>query len=151
MVRNRARRLLGNEVLAQDAAQEAFVKLLEYRKTSDAERNTPAFLYRTVTNLALNRLRDSKRRREIMEEQGAPGAGTTADGEITDRIALRKVLGLVAAEDAEIGAYYYVDGMEHEEIAAMLGLPRRTVGRRLERFCKHARELLAPQPEVGHG
>jgi RNA polymerase sigma-70 factor, ECF subfamily len=139
MVRGRALRILGVEATAQDVAQEAFVKLLEYRRRGPLEDNTSAFLYRVATNLALNRLRDSKRRQELLLAQSQ--TGSTVDEPI-DRVALRKVLGLVGKDEAEIAIYYYVDGMEQEEIAELLHMERRTVGRRLERFCVRARKLL---------
>jgi len=36
-----------------------------------------------------------------------------------------------------------VDGMEHEEIAAVLGISRRTVSRKLTRFLENARKFIA--------
>jgi len=36
-----------------------------------------------------------------------------------------------------------VDGMEHEEIAEVLGISRRTVTRKLERFLENAKKFLA--------
>jgi RNA polymerase sigma-70 factor (ECF subfamily) len=148
MVRRRALRLLGSPGAADDVAQQAFVQLIEYRRQGGTDRETPAFLYRTATNLALNVLRDGKRRRELL---GAHWAGPEATVEATsDRIAMRKVLALVPEEEAQIASYYYVDGLEHQEIADLLGLERRTVGRRLERFQKRALELLAePKGEEG--
>jgi RNA polymerase sigma-70 factor (ECF subfamily) len=139
MVRGRALRLLGSEAAAADVAQETFVKLIEYRRKAGPEDNTAAFLYRLVTNLALNRLRDTRRRAELLDSAAPVGASSP---EPTDRLALRKVLAAVGEEEAQIAAYYYVDGLEQEEIAALLGLERRTVGRRLERFCVKARRLL---------
>jgi RNA polymerase sigma-70 factor (ECF subfamily) len=36
-----------------------------------------------------------------------------------------------------------VDGMEHEEVAAALGVSRRTVARKLERFLENARKYVS--------
>ena len=36
-----------------------------------------------------------------------------------------------------------VDGMEHEEIASVLGISRRTVSRKLGRFIENARKFMA--------
>ncbi|OGQ77391.1 MAG: hypothetical protein A2289_17140 [Deltaproteobacteria bacterium RIFOXYA12_FULL_58_15] len=145
MVRGRALRILGVEAAAQDVAQETFMKLLEYRRKGISEDNTAAFLYRAATNLALNRLRDAKRRQELLEEQASHTSPSASDP--TDRPALRRILGLVGREEAEIAIYYYVDGMEQEEIAELLQMERRTVGRRLERFCAKAQKLLGLSTE----
>ncbi len=137
MVRGRAQRLLGHE--AEDLAQEAFIRFLEYRRAGKREEKTSALLYKVVTNLALNRLRDTQRRAELLERSNPePVPALPQD----DRLALRQALGRVDPEQAEIAAYYYVDGLEQQEIAQLLGLQRRTVGRRLERFCQSARKLL---------
>lgn len=144
MVRGRARRVTGSESAAQDLAQEAFIKLIEHRRASGREQNTAAFLYRIVTNLALNRLRDEKRHREILAlEQSREGHREgTSGSELDDRLLLRAVLAAAPADEAEIAGYYYLDGLDHAEIAELLGLGRRTVGRRLERFHRRAQELL---------
>ena len=42
--------------------------------------------------------------------------------------------GSAPAELREIAIYYYVDEMSHDEIAALVGVSRRTVGNRLEEF-----------------
>ncbi|HET6346893.1 MAG TPA: sigma factor, partial [Myxococcota bacterium] len=65
MVRARACRLLGDAAAAQQVAQEAFSKLLEHRERQGTGQDTAAFLYRTVTNLALNHLREGLRQKEL--------------------------------------------------------------------------------------
>ena len=103
--------------------------------------NPPAFLYRAVTNICLNILRDKKRRRELLKEHGTevePGPSPAPD----DAMILRKVLGLVPKDVALIAAYFFVDGLEHAEIAALLSMERRTVGRRLEKFRALAKDIV---------
>lgn len=144
MVRGRARRIVGDPATAEDLAQEAFMRWAQHRRRGRREDNTSAFLYRVVTNLALNHLRDKKRQRAILEENMPE---PSADGtDPTDRPALRQVLGRVKKDHAEVAAYYYFDGLDQEEIAELLDVPRRTIGRRLERFRAHARRLLEAQP-----
>ena len=123
------------------------MKLIEMNRRGEAARNAAAFLYRTVTNLALNRLRDTRRRADLLASE-QHGEGTTQS--IDDQLTLRKILSQVGEEEARIAAYYYVDGLEQDEIAELLALNRRTVGRRLERFCKQAQALLHEVPEARH-
>lgn len=139
MVRGRARRLLGHQSAAEDAAQEAFMRLM---RVGAGLENPAGFLYRTVTNLCLNLLRDKKRQRELLELHGAEAAPGPAAGPPDEALVLRKVLAAAPEEEALIAAYYFVDGLEHAEIAELLSMERRTVGRRLERFRARARALL---------
>src|SRR3954467_6008221 len=70
MVRGRACRLLGDAAAAQQVAQEAFLKLLEHRDREGAGAAAGAFMYRTVTNLALNHLREGLRQKELSRLKG---------------------------------------------------------------------------------
>ena len=140
MIRHRARYLLKNEQAAEDIAQETFLKFLNYQQKGGTAQETAAFLYRTATNLALNRIRDSKRRRELLA-QNTPEK-RTHERDPTDRMALERVLCQASAEEAQIAVHYYIDGMTQHEIAELLGIQRRTIGRRLERFNQLSRSIL---------
>ncbi len=139
MVRRRAGRLL-SPAAAEDVAQEAFIRYIKSRRRGTVEDNTAALLYRIVTNLALNRLRTERSRRDALAREAPRDA--EAESGVDARLDVRRVLGQVDLEEARIATYYYVDGMEQEEIATLLGIQRRTVGRRLERFRKQARRIL---------
>ncbi len=144
LVLRRARSILNNDAEAHDAMQEVFVRVItaitEFRGLSQPS----TWLYRITTNLCLNRIRDSKRRRERLKEAGiardAAVGSTQAMPEWT--AALRKVLEQLPDELGQVAVYYYVDEMDQDEIAAILGVSRRTVGYRLDRFRKEARALL---------
>src|SRR5438477_4085871 len=75
MVSGRAKRLLGNSAAAEDAAQEAFIRFIEHQRRGGKVDDVPAFLYRTVSNLALNSLRNDRRRCEILAAEGPPRTG----------------------------------------------------------------------------
>jgi RNA polymerase sigma factor (sigma-70 family) len=139
LVRGRALRILGSPAAADDVTQEVFMRYLIYRRKGGHEAtHCAAFLYRMATHCALNSLRAAGRRhrREALEAP-APAATGPEDG-----MAVRAVLARVPDELAQIAAYYYLDGLEHEEIATLLKMQRRTVGRRLEAFKARAREIL---------
>jgi RNA polymerase sigma-70 factor (ECF subfamily) len=144
LVRRRARTILGDDLEAQDAMQEVFVRVIgamnEFRRQSQPS----TWLYRITTNLCLNRLRDGRRRRDHLVRLGeeaprtvrAPGLPPEA------RATLRRVLAQIAPELAEIAVYYYVDEMDQAEIARALGVSRRTIGYRLDRFRAEAQKAL---------
>jgi RNA polymerase sigma-70 factor (ECF subfamily) len=46
------------------------------------------------------------------------------------------------AQTQAVAVAVFVDGMEHEEVAQALGISRRTVARKLQRFVGNARKYL---------
>ena len=146
LVRRRARSILNNEAEADDATQEVFVKVLGSLDAFRGESQPSTWLYRITTNLCLNRIRDSRRHKDRLEEIAvAREANINAQRPAADpegRLALQALLQLLPAELAEVAIYYHVDGMEQEEIAQLIGVARRTVGYRLERFREAARTHL---------
>ncbi len=144
MVRKRAERLLGDAVAAEDVAQDTFVRYLRFRRRDQSARDLAALLYRIATNLSLDRLRRRSRKRALLERYTPPPPCNPSP--LDDRIALRQALAVTGRREAEIAAYYYVDGMQQDEIARLLGMQRRTVGRRLERFRRRASRFLHGEP-----
>lgn len=152
LVRRRARSILGDDAEADDATQEVFVKVLASLEAFRGESLPSTWLYRITTNLCLNRIRDTRRHRGRLDEltvsrqahvaSERPTAGAGPEG----RLALQTVLQTVPPELAEVAVYYHVDGMEQEEISVLMGVARRTVGYRLERFREEARKLLGMPP-----
>jgi RNA polymerase sigma-70 factor (ECF subfamily) len=139
LVRGRALRILGSPAAADDVTQEVFMRYLTYRRRGGHDpQNCAAFLYRMATHCALNSLRAASRRQKRETVEPLPAAPAAPE----DVLAVRTVLARVPEELAQIAAYYFLDGLEHEEIAQLLNMQRRTVGRRLEAFKAKAREIL---------
>lgn len=140
MVRQCARRILGSDAAAEDVAQEAFIRFFN-RYPPDLElEHASSVLYRIAVNLSLNRIRDDKRRRTLLERRNEVRAYESPPPEL--RLLLEKVLASVKEEEARIATLYYLEGFEQEEIARHLDMTRRTVGRRLEQFRTRARKVL---------
>jgi RNA polymerase sigma factor (sigma-70 family) len=137
-VERRCRRILANADEASDAAQEVFVKVLarggDFRGTAD----WMTWLYRIATNVCLNRLRDGRTREALLLQNAddiVPAQAPSPDASaIIDR---RFVVGLLDELDEttrEIVVYHIVDDMAQGEIAALVGLSRVTVNKRLMKF-----------------
>lgn len=142
LVRGRALRVLGQAAAADDVAQEVFMKYLQHRQRGGAAPdNTAAFLYTMATRCALNYLRGGGRR-DKHEHRAYQEAATVAQTGSDDLLIVRDLLSRVPEREALLASYYYLDGLEHEEIAALLDMPRRQVGRGLEAFRARARRLL---------
>lgn len=140
MVRQRAYRILGERTLAEDVTQDTFLKYLQHRQRGGEADQAGAYLYKTVSNLALNQLRDRKTRRRLLEQKVVAPEPQTPRYEET--LALRKVLANARKRDAQVASYYYLDNLKQEEISELLSIPRRTVSYRLARFRADAARLL---------
>ena len=95
------------------------------------------YLYRAVTNRCINLVRDRATRARLLEREptaAAPIGRVRLDDEVVG-------LGLVAAltqqlDDAHLQVLVcrFLDDMTQDEIAAHLGVSRKTVGKRLDRI-----------------
>jgi RNA polymerase sigma-70 factor (ECF subfamily) len=135
-VERRCRQIIGNPDEAADAAQEVFIKVLTRGADFRGAAEWMTWLYRVATNVCLNRLRD-RRNREALLSQNAdevvPAPAPRPDGTI-DRRFLVELLGELDETTREIIVYHLVDEMPQGEIAALVGLSRVTVNKRLMRF-----------------
>jgi RNA polymerase sigma-70 factor (ECF subfamily) len=143
-------RMCGDVHMAEDAAQEAFIRawrgLGRYRPRSPF-RN---WLYRIATNVALDALRreretvDIERLSVVTSEPGPEAAVEREEG--VERVQ-RAVLALPPASRAVLVLREY-EGLSYQEIAQTLDIPVGTVMSRLNYARNRLREALAPYLEV---
>ncbi len=135
---------------AEDAAQEAFVKA--YRAIGRFRRGAPLkpWLLRIVMNEAKNRRRGTGRRMALqlrVEERSrhlgdaAPSPEAAALERERQTRLLAAVNGLAERERLVI-AYRYLLGLDEQEVASAMGLPRGTVKSRTARALGRLRERL---------
>ena len=144
MVLRRCRVLLKNEDSALDAMQETFVKVLVKRETLD-ESAPSSLLYRTATNVCLNRLRTEKRRPEDQgEELLLRIAGLDEpEGQSVARSVLDRLFGKEPESTRTIAVMHLVDGMTLAEVASEVGMSVSGVRKRLRTLRAHLHELEA--------
>lgn len=143
----KAERIVGNREDARDILQALFVDLYQ---RSDAPMDLP-YLYRAITNRCLTFLRDETNRGRLLERHDAalaPARRTACDDQVIGHDLLLKLVRELGPAEGEVLAYRFVDDMTQDEIAALLGLSRKTVGKRLDRIRDAVRKLTAP-PEAG--
>jgi RNA polymerase sigma-70 factor (ECF subfamily) len=146
VVYRRCLRLLRDPEAARDATQEVFVKLVrDMEKLADRETVLP-WIYRVATNFCLNQRRNASRRGDDADLPDLELADGTPASAFPDRTLARQVLARFDTATQAVAVGVLVDGMEHEEVAAALGISRRTVSRRLERFLEQARRFLGEDP-----
>jgi RNA polymerase sigma factor (sigma-70 family) len=132
----RARALLGNEDEARELLHEVFVSLLDRPEQFGDRSGIVTWLYAVTTHGCLNRLRNARKRRQLLEDRAAVSVASSTDSPELHAI-LRQLLARLPSELAEVAAYHYLDGMTHDEIATILGCSRRHVGDLVSRM--HAR------------
>jgi RNA polymerase sigma-70 factor (ECF subfamily) len=141
-VYRRCLRLLRDRELARDATQDVFVQLLRQWTASTEPEVVLHWIYRVATNHCLNLLRNVRRHGEqpleLCPVHDVPGSPSEPQ-----RLVAQQVLSRFDAVTQAVAVGVFVDGMEHEELARALGISRRTVSRRLDRFVESAREYLA--------
>ncbi len=137
LVFRRCRRLLGSEADANDACQEVFVQLLLYADRVDFSDQEAAlrWLYRVSTNHCL-KLLSRHRRVEFRAPADLPHVPVRAEGVevLVSRETLTRVLDGVDERARSVFVHIFVDGMTQEDCAEVMGVSRRTVGKKLKKL-----------------
>jgi RNA polymerase sigma-70 factor (ECF subfamily) len=141
VVLRRAWAMLREEQAARDAAQEVFVRVLRTGGDFRGDSSPVTWLYRITTNHCLNLISSEARRRELLREALPPDDGPAPPPAIDDSLSVAAVLRRVPEELREVAVYHYLDQMDHQEIADLMGVSRRTIGYRLEAFRQAARAV----------
>jgi RNA polymerase sigma-70 factor (ECF subfamily) len=149
VVYRRCLRLLRNRETASDATQDVFLKLV--RDLSRFQQGTPvlAWLNRVASNHCLNLRRAGRHRGDGRPEGDLEVLEAAPVTSHPDRALARQVLARFDETTRLVAVGVLVDGMEHEEVAEALGLSRRSVSRKLERFLGGARRFLAAAGDEG--
>ena len=130
-------RLVGDRLRAEEVANDAFWRL--YRQPAlQADGNVGGWLYRTATNLGIDALRASGRRRKYEEAAGAArdGAGTSSPLEDLLREEkcnrVRAVLSLIKPAHAQL-LVLRSSGLSYKELADALNVKMTSIGTLLNR------------------
>ncbi|MDB4946754.1 MAG: polymerase sigma-54 factor RpoN [Labilithrix sp.] len=126
----KAERILRSKADAQDMVHALFVDLL----TKGEEPDLP-YLYRAITNRCLGFVRDESNRARLLEANDDALRGpvrTRCDDHVIGMDMLVKLAAEVDERTLEIVFYRYFDDLTQEEVGAMLGISRKTVGKKLD-------------------
>lgn len=150
--------LVGRVEAAEDVAQEAFVRIYKHAREYREVAKVSTWLYRIATNLALNELRDRKRRPALSLD--APVGGPGGDGRArevaqacepgpAERAEARDMQAHVRRAIDDLPELYRVvmllcdlQGMSYEEAAVALGVKVGTIRSRLFRARERFEERL---------
>jgi RNA polymerase sigma-70 factor (ECF subfamily) len=150
-------RMVHNQAVAEELAQEVFLRVYRSRQTYRAEAKFTTWLYRIATNLGVNHARDTKHERAaqtIYLDQPDPETGTTPDvadmhpGAEDEMVkdermkAIRKhVMALPERQRTAVLMHKY-QGLDYKEIGAVLRLSESATKSLLFRAYQTLRERL---------
>ncbi len=137
-------RVLGDQVRAEDAAQEAFLALA--RHAGAIRQSLVAWLHRVALHAALRQRR--RERTALAVEHGDHPAPVREAGSAM-RPQQDAALERLPEHLREVIARRYLQGQVQEAIAADLGISQATVSRRLEDGVRRLRAALAPGLDEG--
>lgn len=146
-------RLCGDPDLADDAAQEAFVRLSERPPAN--EREVRAWLFTVATNVVRDTRRSGRRRAEILaadpasaspEIEGADPSDDAIRAELRRRV--RAALDELSERDRAV-LLMREEGFKHREIASAVGITAGSVGTVIARALDRLAERLPRDQEDG--
>ena len=154
-VYNLAWRALGDEHEAQDAAQEAFLRVWQALPNFRGQAQFRTWLYRIVTNVCYGRLPRLRRQLSALgemdvaempdERQADPSAALEADEQ---RTLLWRQIEALPESYRVLVLLRYQQNLPYEEIASILSLPLGTVKTGLFRARARLRQALSAFEEV---
>jgi RNA polymerase sigma-70 factor (ECF subfamily) len=145
----KAERILQSRADAQDVVHALFTDLLQRHTDEQLELS---YLYRAVTNRCLTLLRDAQNRARLLQDHDEALRGpirTRCDDRAIDMDLLLKLTQSLDEEALEVATLRFFDDMTQEEIAQLLGVTRKTVGRKLEAVREAVSRLSAEPPSKG--
>lgn len=157
---NYAFRMLKNHEDAEDALQEAYLKIYNSLNKFEGNSSFKTWIYRIVTNVCLDMLRKQKRNStttlSITDEDGEHELLLPDDTYMPERIAqknaaldaLQKALSSLNDEHRAIITLRDIDGFSYEEIADAMNISLGTVKSRISRARIRLKELLAKDKEL---
>ena len=144
----RARHLAGNDAEARDLVQDTFERALRANRHPEALHEYRPWLLRMLTNLWIDRVRVTKRRRNVplsdslfvepeagKEPSACPWRSITVDE-------VRQALAEVPEPHRSAYRKHAMEGRSYRELACELGVPTATVGTRILRARRCLRRIL---------
>jgi RNA polymerase sigma-70 factor (ECF subfamily) len=149
-------RMVHDPVLAEDLAQEVFVKAFRRLDTYDPERKFSSWLFKIAHNTTIDHLRKGVPDTVPLEAEKDDGPDLSAvlsDGSVEDASAaaerrqmaraLERAIAGLRPEYREVVVLFYVEGVSYPEITESTGLPSGTVKTYLHRARKELAQSMA--------
>jgi RNA polymerase sigma-70 factor (ECF subfamily) len=143
------RRLAGDDALAEDWAQEAWVRAIRALPSFRGEARFSTWLHRIAVNSALHgrRWRDRRTKNEVALPAVLPGR--TRGEQTTLRLTLEQAMQSLPHGMRQVLVLHDIEGYTHDEIADFLGVTSGTSKSQLFKARGRMRGLLAASLEFG--
>ena len=146
----RAFSLLGREAEAHEIVQETFLQFWSGRSRFRKASSGFTYLYRITTNLSIDRLRRRKTQGFQLDyvdeiQHGNSGLETR----VAAASELARLMDGLDDELVTIAVMSHLDGLTQDEISKAIGLSRRTIVKRLQKFASHARKFRSLDEKEG--
>jgi RNA polymerase sigma-70 factor, ECF subfamily len=143
-----ALRYSGDESVAQDIAQDTFLKLLSTIGSFRGDANFDSWLYRLVVNACFDQKRKTRRLTplidgflDLLRSPASSALDQVLRSEMSGQV--RAVVESLQPEQRMIVVLRYTEALSYEQIAEILGCPAGTVASRLNRVHKVLERRLA--------
>ena len=147
-------RFIRDRTLAEDLAQEGFLRVYQRLNTYDPQRKFSSWFFQVLRNITIDYLRVNRlptASLDELEEEGHRGAAMDRESVSPEQaaqqaelaVAMAAALSRIRPEYREVVVLRYQEGLTHPEIAEVLGLPSGTVKTYLHRARKELAEILS--------
>jgi RNA polymerase sigma-70 factor (ECF subfamily) len=143
-VRGFLRRLCRNDALADDLAQDCFVRAWERLASFRGAGSLASWLMQIAYREFLQSRRKSQRYGEVLDEYGRAGVGTlVGPSDAGGGEDLEKMLGVLSDDERAVMILSYSYGMSHREIGQSIGMPVGTIKSHIHRAKQRIRVAFA--------
>ena len=140
-----ARNMLGNDQDAEEAVQDAFVRVHDSFPRFREDARFDPWLFRILANRCRTSMARSRRHRSMIEYGELPASAAAADEEVGADWAeeVKMVLDTLPAEQREAFLLRHVDDLSYEDISVVTGAGLSALRMRVKRACDTLRARLA--------
>lgn len=138
------RRMVGDDHLAEDVSQDAWLRAFEKLHLFRGESSFGTWMHRLAVNAALNRLRRQSKRPDVeAAAERQPGA-PPMDETVLNQKLLSEALDRLSPGYRKVLVLHDVEGLTHDEIAEQMGVAVGTSKSQLHKARARMRDLLSP-------
>jgi RNA polymerase sigma-70 factor, ECF subfamily len=144
-----SRALAANAQDADDLVQATYLRALENWSTLSKHMNMVGWLIRTMRNLNIDETRraSSSRTRPLVTEPARQQPEAIATWRLVDEEDIHRLVESLAPDFRAVWSLLHEEGLDQQQIAVRLGIPRATVATRMLRTRRTLRRLLERQLE----
>jgi RNA polymerase sigma-70 factor (ECF subfamily) len=135
-------RVLGNATQADDIVHDAYLRLLRNPPATRDTRELRAFVFRIASNLITDSWRRGRHERGGPDERG--DVLHTSEPNVALQLDMARLFERLRPQQRQLMWLAYVEGADHREIAAALGLRERSIRVLLHRVRRKLAGLLLP-------